>query len=72
MSKNKEERKRLICPSCFAKELDVIELHYDETDQEYYCTKCAYAGKKENVDLFIQILKEEKFKDRCVNHPDAI
>lgn len=71
MSENKQEQKKVICPACFAKELDVIELHYDEADQEYYCTKCAYAGKKENIDKFIQIFKDEKYKNRFVEHPDA-
>ena len=55
--------KKYICPACFAREIDVVMLAYDEEDEEYYCRKCCYAGKRENVEGFFRVFREEKYKD---------
>lgn len=71
MDDNKKAVKQFTCPACFAREIDVILLHYDEECEEYYCTKCAYTGKRENVEHFFQVLQEEKYKAMDVPHGEA-
>ena len=36
------------CPSCFMRDLD-IDMFYDKEKDEYYCLRCQYTGKKEDV-----------------------
>lgn len=69
MSADKEIIKSYVCPACFAKELDVCVLKYDETEQEYYCTKCAYAGKKEDVEYFFSAYQSQRYKWMDRVHP---
>lgn len=43
----------MICPACFARDVEPIPLHRDREDGEYYCTKCTYvAADKETVRAF--------------------
>ncbi|OCT15141.1 hypothetical protein A8709_13615 [Paenibacillus pectinilyticus] len=53
--------KLLLCPSCFAREIDYL-LAYDQEDDEYYCQRCCYAGKEENVQAFYIAFRNEKYK----------
>ncbi len=36
------------CPSCFMRDLD-IDMFYDQEKKEYYCLRCQYTGKEEDV-----------------------
>jgi len=36
------------CPSCFMRDLD-IDMFYDTDKKEYYCIRCQYVGKEEDV-----------------------
>ena len=36
------------CPDCFARDLD-MDMFYDEEKEEYYCLRCGFVGKKEDV-----------------------
>lgn len=46
MSGNPTSEKRLICPACFAREIDPVFLHFDpEEGGEYYCQHCGYTAK---------------------------
>jgi len=36
------------CPSCFMRDLD-IDMFYDSDKNEYYCLRCCYTGKEEDV-----------------------
>ena len=36
------------CPSCFMREID-IDMFYDNEKEEYYCLRCCYCGKEEEV-----------------------
>ncbi|QJC51512.1 hypothetical protein HGI30_08090 [Paenibacillus albicereus] len=53
--------KLLLCPSCFAREIDFL-LAYDKADDEYYCQRCCYAGKEDNVTAFYRTFRDEKYK----------
>ena len=71
MSENRGAVKTYICPSCFAKELDVCLMHYDQGRKEYYCTKCAYAGGEEDVKEFFSMYQRQKYKWMDRKHPAA-
>jgi hypothetical protein len=36
------------CPSCFMRDLD-IDMFYDKDKDEYYCLRCQFTGKEEDV-----------------------
>ncbi len=36
------------CPSCFMRDID-MDMFYDEAKQEYYCLRCSFTGKREDV-----------------------
>lgn len=36
------------CPNCFARDID-MDMFFDETTGEYYCLRCCYHGKEEDV-----------------------
>lgn len=60
MDANKE---RMIyrCPECFAKDIDVILL-FDEKDKEFYCVKCCFTGKRENIEEQYRFFRKSKYK----------
>ena len=68
MSKNQEAVKIYICPSCFSREIDTI-LFYDEADNEYYCTSCAYNGTVEEIVKFHIDYQENKYKEMKKPYP---
>lgn len=46
MSGNPPPSKPLICPACFAREIDPVFLHFDAEDGgEFYCQHCGYTAK---------------------------
>lgn len=55
MPANKPALKPLICPACFAREIDPVMLNFDPDDGgEYYCTHCGYTAKsREQVNEFL-------------------
>ena len=36
------------CPSCFMRDID-IDMFYDEDKKEYYCLRCGFTGREEDV-----------------------
>lgn len=62
MAKDKRDPEVKKCPWCFAKEVDTVRLHWDEKEQEYYCTKCIYVGTGRQVDRFFQAIQEHKYR----------
>lgn len=36
------------CPACFMREID-MDMFYDEEKKEYYCLRCGFVGKEEDV-----------------------
>ncbi|MCM1325997.1 MAG: hypothetical protein NC094_09995 [Bacteroidales bacterium] len=36
------------CPSCFMRDLD-MDMFYDKDKEEYYCLRCQFKGKEEEV-----------------------
>lgn len=36
------------CPFCFMRDLD-IDMFYDKDKDEYYCLRCQFTGKEEDV-----------------------
>lgn len=36
------------CPSCFMRDID-IDMFFDESKKEYYCLRCGFTGKEEDV-----------------------
>lgn len=69
MSENTGAVKNYVCPACFARELDVCVLHFDGTQGEYYCTKCAYAGTEEQVTNFFSVYQSQRYKWMDRKHP---
>ncbi len=48
MSQAKKGELNFRCPDCFARDID-MDMFYDEEKQEYYCLRCGFVGKKEEV-----------------------
>jgi len=36
------------CPSCFMRDID-IDMFFDEQKKEYYCLRCGFTGREEDV-----------------------
>ena len=36
------------CPSCFVRDID-IDMFFDEEKGEYYCLRCGFSGREEDV-----------------------
>lgn len=62
MSVGSEKIRMKRCPSCFAKEVDVV-LMYDKNDEEYYCAKCCYVGSGREIEQFYEYLKQQKYRE---------
>ncbi len=58
--------KPLICPTCFAREIDPILLRFDEQDNEYYCTKCTWFGTEAAAQEALRQLMFNKHRVRIV------
>ncbi len=56
MPDNPPPQKPLICPACFAREIDPVFLNFDPEDGgEYYCIHCSYTAKsRESVEAFLR------------------
>lgn len=54
--------KTLLCPVCFMREIDVV-LAYDEDEGEYYCQRCCYEGKAEEVENGYKQYTRYKYKE---------
>ena len=48
MSQAKKGKLNFRCPCCFMRDID-MDMFYDEEKQEYYCLRCGFVGKKEDV-----------------------
>jgi late competence protein required for DNA uptake (superfamily II DNA/RNA helicase) len=68
MSKDIKTVKLYVCPSCFAREIDKF-LSYDEEAEEYYCRRCCYVGKVEDIEEFYAAYKKAKYKDMAKPYP---
>lgn len=63
MAETEKKLKPLLCPACFAKEIEPVFLHFDPEDQEYYCIKCCYFAKdRKMVDLFMDDFVRHKLR----------
>jgi len=71
MPENQSAVKVYVCPSCFAREVDVIQLRWDEKDQEYYCFRCAWGGSEEKVKAFFAAFTEARYPGIRMHHPFA-
>ena len=36
------------CPNCFVRDID-MDMFYDAEKEEYYCLRCGFVGKKQEV-----------------------
>ncbi|HAT11441.1 MAG TPA: hypothetical protein DCS97_12805 [Planctomycetes bacterium] len=46
MAGDQPPAKPLICPACFAREIDPVFLHHDPEDGgEWYCIHCSYTAR---------------------------
>jgi hypothetical protein len=55
----------LICPACFAREIEPLFLRKDPENGEYYCQSCAYvAPDKQEVVTFLQEVVWRKYRIR--------
>ena len=56
MPGNPAPAKPLICPACFAREIDPVMLHFDPDDGgELYCQHCGYtAPDRDTVTAFFR------------------
>lgn len=61
MAEDRKSVELLLCPSCFAREIDFL-LAYDAEDEEYYCQRCTYAGKELQIKAFYEAFRREKYK----------
>ncbi|MCX7709882.1 MAG: hypothetical protein N2484_08515 [Clostridia bacterium] len=48
MSQAGKGRLNYRCPSCFMRDLD-IDMFYDKDTEEYYCLRCQFTGKEDEV-----------------------
>lgn len=61
--------KPLVCPTCFAQEIDPILLRFDEQDNEYYCTKCTWFGTEAVAREALHQLMFNKHRVRIARSP---
>lgn len=48
MSQGRKPKIKYRCPTCFSKEVDV-DLLIDKEKNEYYCIKCCFVGKEQEI-----------------------
>jgi hypothetical protein len=58
MSQGRKPEIRYRCPGCFMKEVDV-DLLYDKKKDEYYCIKCCFVGKEDEVLEYNERIKKK-------------
>jgi Zn ribbon nucleic-acid-binding protein len=63
MAQSKKGKLNYRCPSCFARDID-MDMFYDEEKGEYYCIRCGYVGKEEDV---LKANEEIKKKYKHIN-----
>ena len=44
------------CPSCFMRDID-IDMFFDEEKEEYYCLRCGFTGREEDVNRLNQMAR---------------
>ena len=60
MSEHSQATINYRCPICFSREVDVV-LHRMANDQ-YYCTKCSFAGSKTDIrEMYRELRKKYRF-----------
>ena len=53
---------KLICPACFARDVDPVMLRRDPDNGEYYCIFCSYVAEdKPAVVSFMKDLVQHKY-----------
>ena len=48
MSQSTKGKLNFRCPSCFMRDID-MDMFFDESKEEYYCLRCGFVGKEEDV-----------------------
>ncbi len=48
MAQGRKGRLNYRCPACFMRDLD-IDMFYDRDKDEFYCLRCQFTGKEEDV-----------------------
>lgn len=61
--------KMLRCPSCFARDVDVVFLVHDPRRDEYYCNQCTFSGSAEEVEARFATYLDQRYKQRNEEHP---
>lgn len=51
------------CPSCFMRDID-IDMFFDEAKGEYYCLRCSFSGKEEDV---LRLNDTARYRYRAIN-----
>lgn len=51
----------MICPNCFAKDIDPIFLQQDRRDESVYCLKCDYVAQPEEAARYLRELQRLKY-----------
>ena len=51
------------CPSCFMRDLD-IDMFYDSEKDEYYCLRCQFHGKEEEV---LKLNQQARFRYKAMH-----
>lgn len=62
MSQAGKGRLNYRCPSCFMRDLD-IDMFYDKEKEEFYCLRCQFTGKEQDV---IRLNDMAKFRYRSM------
>lgn len=48
MAQSSKGKLNFRCPSCFMRDID-IDMFFDGEKSEYYCLRCGFTGKEEDV-----------------------
>ena len=51
------------CPSCFMRDID-IDMFFDEEKKEYYCLRCGFTGKEDDV---LRLNEMARYRYRAIN-----
>ena len=57
------KRKKYLCPDCKI-EFDIMDLKYDEDEDEYYCPECRQWIKTKNKYQYLWLFTEDSWKER--------
>lgn len=61
--------KPVLCPTCFAKEIDPILLRRDESRNELYCVKCTWFGSEADARKSLEELMRGKYGIESAERP---